>query len=258
MTLNPFARIASLGWAAWLATLVATACLCAVFAYWFMQIAAPPAPIGPALSGPANRDRPDLAAAGSLFGTPQRAQAAAAPVLGNVQVLGVVAAGRLGSAILIVDGKPARSFAVGDSIGPGQRVRTVRPDKVVIDDNGRLAEVPAPALTSTAVLTSGVGKPRGPSDPALASPASQPNPGALPALGTPPAPVMPPASPAPLSAPVMPPASPAPIPAPLAPSLAPGAPQPVRMPGSNLGQGAVPGQGIPPAHNLIKPTTPAS
>jgi hypothetical protein len=120
MTLNPFARIASLGWAAWLATLVATACLCAVLAYWFMQIAAPRAPIGPALSGPANRDRPDLTAAGSLFGTPPRAQAAAAPVLGNVQVLGVVAAGRLGSAILIVDGKPARSFAVGDSIGPGQ------------------------------------------------------------------------------------------------------------------------------------------
>ena len=74
-------------------------------------------------------------------------------MLGNVQVLGVVAAGRLGSAILIVDGKPARSFAVGDSIGPGQRVRTVRPDKVVIDDNGRMAEVPAPAPTSTAVLT---------------------------------------------------------------------------------------------------------
>jgi hypothetical protein len=239
MTLNPFARIASLGWAAWLATLVATACLCAVLAYWFMQIAAPRAPIGPALSGPANRDRPDLTAAGSLFGTPPLAQAAAAPVLGNVQVLGVVAAGRLGSAILIVDGKPARSFAVGDSIGPGQRVRSVRPDKVVIDDNGRMAEVPAPALTSTAVLTSGVGKPRGPSDPALMSPASAANPGVLPVPG-------------------LPPASPAPIPAPLAPSLPPGAPPPVPIPGSSLGHGAVPGQGIPPANNLVKPATPTS
>ncbi len=249
MTLNPFARIASLGWAAWLATLVATAGLCAVLAYWFVHLAAPRAPIGPALSGPATRDRPDLAMAGSLFGTPQRAQAAPVPVLGNVQVLGVVAAGRLGSAIMVVDGKPARSFAVGDSIGPGQRVRTVRPDVVIIDDNGRMAEVPAPAPTSTAVLTSGAGKPRGPTDPALMSPAAPAYPGAMPgAMPTQGAPG----------------ASPAPIPAPLSPSLPPGTPQPMPVPwsipcqGGMPAQGVVPGQGMPPANNLVKPGAPTS
>ncbi|MBP8306941.1 MAG: hypothetical protein KAY46_06720 [Burkholderiaceae bacterium] len=252
MTLNPFARIASLGWAAWLATLVATACLCAVLAYWFVQLAAPRAPIAPALSGPATRDRPDLSAAGSLFGTPLRAQAAAVPVLGNVQVLGVVAAGRLGSAIMVVDGKPARSFAVGDSIGPGQRVRSVRADAVVIDDNGRTAEVPAPALTSTAVLTSGAGKPRGPTDPALMSPAAPAYPGSVPGAAGP-AQGAPGGSPAPIMAP---------IPAPLSPSLPPGTPQTMPAPGSGQGgmpgQVGVPGQGLPPAHNLVKPGAPTS
>lgn len=246
MTLNPFARIASLGWAAWLATLVVTACLCAVLAYWFVQLAAPRAPIGPALAGQGTRDRPDLAMAGSLFGTPQRAQVAAVPVLGNVQVLGVVSAGRLGSAIMVVDGKPARSFAVGDSIGPGQRVRSVRADAVVIDDNGRTAEVPAPAPTSTAVLTSGAGKPRGPTDPALMSPAAQGYPGAVP--GAVPAQG----------------ANPAPQPAPLSPSLPPGTVQPLPTPGAAPsqggypGQGGMPGQGIPPANNLVKPGAPTS
>ncbi len=254
MTLNPFTRLASLGWSAWLATLAATACLCAVLAYWFMQLAAPSAPIAPVSAGPAIRDRPDLTQAGLLFGSPLQAQAAAVPVLGNVQVIGVVAAGQRGSAILIVDGKPARSFAVGERIGPGQRVRTVRPDAVVIDDNGRIAEVAAPLPTSTAVLTSGAGKARTSTDPALASPAAPGYPGSLPGQGMSgslpgqgapssslPAQALPGAGigsqPAPPYA--VPPAAPVPAPP---------------LPGSY----PMPGQPVAPANNLVKPGAPTS
>ncbi len=191
MMSRPLLRLSALGWGAWLATLAAVALLCAVIAYWAMQLLAPATPVAPAGQGPIARERTDLGLAPALFGTTAAPVAVAAPVLGNVQVLGVVAAASRGSAILIVDGRPPRSYAVGDLVGPGQRLREVRADKVTIDDNGRLAEVPAPARGSTAVLVSGAGRPRGDSPSAR-----PPLPGAMPP-GAMPQGAMPPGNPAP-------------------------------------------------------------
>jgi hypothetical protein len=216
MKINPLARLSSMGRTAWLATLAAFAGLCGVLAYWGVQLTAPRAPVAPATLQAAGGERPDLSPALPLFGQPAGARVEQAPALGNVQVLGVVAAGRLGSAILIVDGKPARSFAVGDPLGPGQRVSSVRADAVVIDDNGRRAEVPAPARSSSAVLTGGPERPRISGDPgsgAAVPPASPPAARPAPPQNPPPAP----------SAAVPVPALTAPVPpmtAPLPPALA--------------------------------------
>ena len=225
MKINPLARLSSMGRTAWLATLAAFAGLCGVLAYWSVQLTAPRAPVAPASLQAAGGERPDLGPALTLFGQPAGARVEQAPVLGNVQVLGVVAAGRLGSAILIVDGKPARSFAVGDPLGPGQRVSSVRADAVVIDDNGRRAEVPAPARSSSAVLTGGPARPRASGDPAISAPVPSATPSTPPA-GRPASTQNPPPAPAaaapmpPLTAPVPPLTAPLPpMTAPLPPTL---------------------------------------
>ncbi|MCX7274199.1 MAG: hypothetical protein NTV19_13670 [Burkholderiales bacterium] len=216
MKINPLARLSSMGRTAWLATLATFAGLCGVLAYWGVQLTAPRAPVAPATLQTAGGERPDLGPALPLFGQPPGARVEQAPVLGNVQVVGVVAAGRLGSAILIVDGKPARPFAVGDLLGPGQRVSSVRADLVVIDDNGRRAEVPAPARSSSAVLTGGPPRPRAAGDPGSSAPVPPANSPA----GRPAPPQNPPPAP---SAAVPVPALTAPVPpmtAPLPPVLA--------------------------------------
>lgn len=251
MKLSPLMRVTATPPGAWLATLATVGVLCAIVAYWSMQLAAPRAPLAPSASSSAGREPPDLSTASTLFGIPQQAPAVRVPVLGNVQVLGVVSAGSRGSAILIVDGKPARSFAVGDAIGPGQRIRTVRGDAVVIDDNGRTAEVTAPTRANLAVLISGAGRARGSTDPALQAPLGSPQPGALqmlpqpsPSANQPPGGAMPTpgnpgfgAGPGPTGADISGLPTPAPIPT---------------MPQS------APGQSSPPAHNLVKPPGPSS
>lgn len=162
----------SMGPGAWLAFLAASALLCGCITFWAMQLSAPKPLIAPHGDGQTRRERADVRAASTLFGQPAATPAQAqVPVLGNVQVLGVVAAGRLSSAILIVDGQTARSYAVGESIGPGQRISRIGSDFIVIDDNGKTAQVPAPERGSIAILTAGDAQPRTPSDPSLASPA---------------------------------------------------------------------------------------
>jgi hypothetical protein len=163
--------LSSMGPGAWLAFLAACALLCACITFWAMQLSAPKPLVAPHGDGQIRRERADVRAASALFGQPAAEPAQQqAPVLGNVQVLGVVVAGRLGSAILIVDGQPARSYAVGETIGPGQRISRVGSDFIVIDDNGKPAQVPAPERGSIAVLTAGAAQPRAPSDPSLAAP----------------------------------------------------------------------------------------
>lgn len=147
------------GWPAWLATCAAFALLCAVIAYWTMLALAPRAVIAPSRAAKEPRALPDLQFVAQLFGVPPNAGPAVAPP-SNIQVVGIVAAGRKGAAILAVDGKPGKPYAVGERITPSQLLAEVRTDRVVIDTRGATSELPMPTRASLAVLTSGVGKSR--------------------------------------------------------------------------------------------------
>jgi general secretion pathway protein C len=156
---RPLVALRSIGWPAWLASTVLFALLCAIVAYWTMQMLAPRAPIAPAVSAVEQRALPELQLASQLFGVTQSAGPVVAPP-SNIQVLGVVAAGPKGSAILTVDGGAPKAVAVGERVTPTQVVQAVRSDAVVIDAGGQRSELPAPARPSTDLLTSGVGRAR--------------------------------------------------------------------------------------------------
>jgi general secretion pathway protein C len=191
MRSRPLSAIRSLGWPSWLATLALFMLLCAIAAYWALVLFAPRSPIAPAGASAERAALPELQLASQLFGaTPGMVTAAAAS---NIQVIGIVAAGRRGSAILAVDGKPAKSFAVGEQLSSSQRLAEVRTDAVVVVGVGAPIELPVPESASMAVLTSGADQPQ---RPAGTSAAPLPNAG-LTALTPPPAaPQMPAAPPA--------------------------------------------------------------
>ena len=68
-----------------------------------------------------------------MFGLVQLANT---QVTANVQVSGVFAAGTRSSAVLIVDGKPARAYLVGQQIAPGLTLAEVRQDGVTLESGG--------------------------------------------------------------------------------------------------------------------------
>jgi len=141
------------GWPAWTAALVMMALLCAVIAYWAVTLLAPRAPIAPPALTLDPRALPELQQARLLFGVDQAIQAPAR--LANVEVVGIVAAGARGSAILVIDDKPPATFAVGEQLNTRQRLVEVRADAVVIGSASQRFEVPAPEGGSLAVLTGG-------------------------------------------------------------------------------------------------------
>lgn len=129
------------------------ALLCAVIAYWAVTLLAPRAPIAPPALTLDPRALPELQQARLLFGADQVIQAPAR--LANVEVVGIVAAGSRGSAILVIDDKPPATYAVGEQLNTRQRLVEVRPDAVVIGSGSQRFEVPAPEGGSLAVLTGG-------------------------------------------------------------------------------------------------------
>lgn len=152
MRIRPTSSIRTLGWQAWAASLLLFALLCAIVAYWAGLLLAPRAPLAPSGSLVDSRALPELRQAASVFGL----DGSAAPAQpSNIQVSGIVAAGARGSAILAIDGKPPKAYAVGETIGAGQRVIAVRSDAVVIANGDAQVELPAPPAASIAVLTSG-------------------------------------------------------------------------------------------------------
>ncbi|MFN7569926.1 MAG: type II secretion system protein N [Betaproteobacteria bacterium] len=122
--------------------LLGLAAVCAIAAYWAIRIATPPpsAAPPPLAAAPARDGDPLLAA--RMFGLVQTA--AAATQASNVQVVGVYAAGARSAAVLVVDGKPARTYLLGAQIAPGSRLAEVRADGVTIESNGvrQQAQVP--------------------------------------------------------------------------------------------------------------------
>jgi general secretion pathway protein C len=150
------ARLSTIGWPAWFATLGAAAVLAATLAYWAMLVASPTAPVGPSRKAVTSTPMNDPRSVAALFGqsgvASEAGPAVAGPASAAIQVAGIVAAGRRGSAMLVVDGKPLRAYAVGDLVTPSIRLRAVRPDAVILDEAGRERSLPAPPRTSPAVL----------------------------------------------------------------------------------------------------------
>jgi general secretion pathway protein C len=186
-----------------LTSLLLFAALCAITAYWALQLLAPRAPLAPSGSVAQAAAPPDLRVAGQLFGGAATAPAAAAAQV-NIQVVGVVAAGARGVALLAVEGRPSKPFAVGEQVTEGVRVEAVAADAVTLTRYGQPTTLPAPARGSVAVLTSNAGRtaaasgsaatgvggqtpPPPPPHGAAAAGAAAPAPGASPAAGMPPA-----------------------------------------------------------------------
>jgi general secretion pathway protein C len=121
--------------------LVLLALVVAAAAYWIVKIATPaPTTAPPPVASPPPRDVDPVLAA-RMFGLVQLANT---PVTANVQVSGVFAAGRRSSAVLIVDGKPARAYLVGQQVAPGLTLSEVRRDGVTLEGGGAKQDVRVP------------------------------------------------------------------------------------------------------------------
>lgn len=142
-------------------SLLLFAALCAIVAFWSLQLAAPAPAVAPAdtlrADGRSNADPRALAA---LFGVPTAVTSAPVAATGNIQVVGITAGDSRASAILAIDGGPARFFAVGATVTDGVKLVAVKRDAVVIERGGARSELPAPLKADLSVLTSGVGKAR--------------------------------------------------------------------------------------------------
>jgi general secretion pathway protein C len=113
----------------------------AVAAYWAIRIVTPqPTAAPPPLAVPPPRD-PDPVLAARMFGLVQAPQTA---VAANIQVAGVFSAGQDSSAVLVVDGKPARAYLLGQEVASGARLVEVRPDGVTIESQGGRQELRLP------------------------------------------------------------------------------------------------------------------
>lgn len=138
-------------------TLLLFLVLVSVIAYWAMQLLVPRGAIAPADSVGDN-GRPPLPVASRLFGAPNTAEAPSAPPPINVRVLGILEAGRRGVAILSIDERPARAYAVNQRTDGGSVIKAVQHDKVIIDHQGQRIEAQPPRLWSIDILSSNAGR----------------------------------------------------------------------------------------------------
>lgn len=123
----------------------------AIAAYWVIKILTPqPTAAPPPLAAPLPRD-PNPVLAARMFGLIQAPQAA---TVSNIQVSGVFAAGRDSSAVLSVDGKPARTYVLGQEVVPGNRLVDVQQDVVVLESAGGRQQLRLPPRTTVASVGS--------------------------------------------------------------------------------------------------------
>lgn len=157
-------------WSRRLSSLVLFALLCAVLAYWVMQLRAPTPAIVP--SGSVLPPPPVLDASlhARLFGG-----AVSANTSINIRVVGVVAptiGAAPGIALLTIDDKPPRAYSTGQTIAPGAVLREVHADRVVLDQGGAQTELSVPQARPGTASSQGATPPGMPaSTPAVPPPA---------------------------------------------------------------------------------------
>jgi general secretion pathway protein C len=120
--------------------LVFFALVVAIAGYWGVRIFTPiPTAAPPPLPPPPLRD-PDPVATARMFGKVEVLQAVAT----NIQAVGAFSAGKDSSAVLSVDGRPARVFLLGQEVVPGMKLAEVKPDVIVLEAAGGRQEVRLP------------------------------------------------------------------------------------------------------------------
>jgi general secretion pathway protein C len=116
--------------------------LCVSLAYWTLQLFKPPLrPIAP--TPPPSAPVINLEAAANLFGgQPQASEAVAS----NIELKGIIAAGRAGDsvAILAANGKPAQAIGIGRELLPGLKVKEIHGDYVLLSEGGAVKRVELP------------------------------------------------------------------------------------------------------------------
>jgi len=130
-------------------TLAAVALLGLVLAYWTWVWFAPRAELRTeAVAAPSG----NVASAGVLFGTPPRAQSAAAPTGIAITLLGIVAAsgGRRGYAVVQLDAKQILAVNEGEDVAPGVRLAEVHSDHVILTRGGARETLTWPKRRATA------------------------------------------------------------------------------------------------------------
>ncbi len=184
------------GWAWWVVTSLALGLLLGAVTYWASLWLAPPVRIAPAgalsdQSGPLN-----VSLAKNLFGQVVVANTqVASPVSSNVKVLGIIAAGPRGSAILSVDGKPGKAFAVGDKVDGEQRLLSVDARQVSLGNASGASRqtLAVPAAHDISLLSRGPAAGASGAGGTAPAPAPAPAPPAVfPGSGTPTSPLTPP------------------------------------------------------------------
>ncbi|TAK51440.1 MAG: general secretion pathway protein [Betaproteobacteria bacterium] len=130
-------------------TLAAVALLGLVLAYWTWIWFAPRAEQRTESVAAASGT---VAAAGALFGSPPRAQGAAAPTGIAITLLGIVAAsgGRRGHAVVQLDGKQILAVNEGEDVAPGVRLAEVHSGHVVLMRGGARETLTWPKRRATA------------------------------------------------------------------------------------------------------------
>lgn len=121
--------------------LLGAAVASALLAFWALRLMAPTTHAAPAGAASATLREPDAALAARMFG-----DVAAGPLASalNVQVSGVFAAGKSSSAVISIDGKPARAILLGQEVAPGVRLAEVRPDGVALVRDGARSQYNVP------------------------------------------------------------------------------------------------------------------
>jgi len=189
MLTNPQSR-----WGLRLATFFAWALAAASVVYWGLKLGAPPPGPMAAVVSSASAAQVDASKVARLLGATDAPVAAAPAVVASSRfsLVGVVAgASRTGTALIAVDGKPARPYRVGAAVDAGYVLQSVGPRVAVL----------APSLQAPAAMTLEMAPPR----PAGVAAGSAVPPARY---AAPPAPYVPPPAPATVpNAPGMSPAS---------------------------------------------------
>jgi general secretion pathway protein C len=184
-----------------LLALVLCLAIVAAIAYWVGQLLAPKVAIAPSpIAGSAAESSSDNSSwMGQLFGNPAPVQVASAQA-SNMSLQGLVS-GASPAAVIVVDGKPARPFGLGDEVQAGIKVKSISSEQVVLDRNGEPITLAAPAKRSLAILSSNEGKLRNAASSPAAGAAVLVAPPAFGAAAVQSAPVPPPANPYPAAQP---------------------------------------------------------
>ncbi len=156
-------------WARRTVSLILFILLCAICAYWVMQLRAPTPVVAPAAAAIPPPPSLDTALHARLFGGPVQASTAS-----TIRVTGVVAptlANAAGIALLAVEDRPPQAFSTGQTLANGAILREVHVDRVVIDQGGAVTELSVPQARAGSATSQGATPP--------GMPAPQPNTGVI-------------------------------------------------------------------------------